>query len=346
MPRHPFTPPRGLLETFEVTSERLTNTLGDPISRQVGVYRSSLCESDDDQYPLFVDLAAFTNSALGHLGWKAFSETLLQRIDRLEDEGQLGPAIWVFPDSFTSLGGNQFVDSPVTGQWATWLHTDLLEALEARYPVRKDPGGRALFGKSSGGFGALHQVLNHGEHWAAAACHSGDMGFELGYAADLSHALLYLEQQGVTHIGALDRIQAKKRLGGGDFQYLMIAALCASYDPAPDQPWGVQLPLDSFTGERIEARWLNWLAFDPLTQVQDDQKARRLAGLSGLFIDCGRRDQYHLVYGARRFKAACEARGLGLRFEEFDDTHSGIDYRLDVSLPYLYAQLTEAAISP
>ncbi|MGA1103644.1 MAG: alpha/beta hydrolase-fold protein, partial [Pseudomonadales bacterium] len=66
-------------------------------------------------------------------------------------------------------------DSPVTGQWATWLHTDLLEALEARYPVRKDPGGRALFGKSSGGFGALHQVLNHGEHWAAAACHSGDM---------------------------------------------------------------------------------------------------------------------------------------------------------------------------
>lgn len=339
MPSHPFTPPRGRFDWLEITSERLVNTLGDPISRQVGVYTSSLCETGTDRYPVLVDLAAFTNSALGHVGWKAFAETLPQRIDRLEAAGQLGPAIWVFPDSFTSLGGNQFVDSPILGHWATWLHTDLLKALEARYPVRTDSGGRALFGKSSGGFGALHQMLNHGEHWAAAACHSADIGFELGYANDLAHALLYLEQQGVSQHTALDRIQAKRRLGGSDFQFLMIAALCASYDPAPDQPWGVQLPLDPFTGERIDERWAKWLAFDPLTQLDDDRCATRLEGLSGLFIDCGRRDQYHLVYGARRFSRACEARGLRLQFEEFDDTHSGIDYRLDVSLPYLYSRL-------
>ena len=27
--------------------------------------------------------------------------------------------------------------------------------------------------------------------------------------------------------------------------------------------------------------------------------------------------------------------GIGHRYEEFDDTHSDIDYRMDVSLPFL-----------
>ena len=35
-----------------------------------------------------------------------------------------------------------------------------------------------LFGKSSGGYGAIAHALLHPDFWAAAACHSGDMGFE------------------------------------------------------------------------------------------------------------------------------------------------------------------------
>ena len=141
---------------------------------------------------------------------EGFAETLPQRIDRLEEEGSLGPAIWVFPETFTSLGGNQFVDSDAIGHWATWLHTDLISAIEANYPVRQAAFARALFGKSSGGFGALHQALNHGEFWGAVACHSGDMGFELGYSSDLAHALLYLEQQGSDVPGALKESGQRK----------------------------------------------------------------------------------------------------------------------------------------
>jgi len=340
MPIHPFTPPKGRLDTLDIKSSQLRNVLGDPETRRVAVYVSERCSLGSDRYPLFVDLAAFTNSSLGHLGWKAFAETLPQRIDRLEEAGLLGPAIWVFPETFTSLGGNQFVDSDAMGHWATWLHTDLVSAIEAGYPARQTASARALFGKSSGGFGALHQALNHGEHWGAVACHSGDMGFELGYASDLAHALLYLEQQGSDVPGALKRIKSKKRLGGSDFQFLMIAALSASYDPDLDAVDGVSLPVDRYSGERIPQRWKRWLAFDPLVQLERQDAAVKLRTLKGLFLDCGRRDQYHLLYGARRFADRCSVLNIPIEFQEFDDTHSGIDYRLDESLPYLYASIT------
>jgi hypothetical protein len=46
-----------------------------------------------------------------------------------------------------------------------------------------------------------------------------------------------------------------------------------------------------------------------------------------------------LLYGARKFSARCEALNIEHEFETFDDTHSGIDYRMDRSLPWLVDKL-------
>jgi hypothetical protein len=51
-------------------------------------------------------------------------------------------------------------------------------------------------------------------------------------------------------------------------------------------------------------------------------------------------DQYDLVYGARRLHRRLEALDVPHRYEEFPDTHSGIDYRMDVSLPWLARALS------
>jgi S-formylglutathione hydrolase FrmB len=50
-------------------------------------------------------------------------------------------------------------------------------------------GRRGVFGKSSGGYGAITHALRHSDIWSAAACHSGDMGFELCYLPDMPAAL-------------------------------------------------------------------------------------------------------------------------------------------------------------
>ena len=41
----------------------------------------------------------------------------------------------------------------------------------------------------------------------------------------------------------------------------------------------------------------------------------------------------------RALHAALDARGIPHVYEEFDDNHSDVDYRMDVSLPFLYRAL-------
>jgi hypothetical protein len=69
--------------------------------------------------------------------------------------------------------------------------------------------------------------------------------------------------------------------------------------------------------------------------VKVERQWRNLGRLKALYIDCGRTDQFNLVYGARRLHRRLGELGIAHRYEEFDDNHSGVDYRMDVSLPFL-----------
>ena len=114
---------------------------------------------------------------------------------------------------------------------------------------------------------------------------------------------------------------------------LMTICMAATYDPDPDAPLGFHLPFDLQTCEVDEARWKNWLKHDPVRLVGRYRK--NLASLRGLFIDCGDRDQYHIHYGCRILSKRLAKAGVRHTYEEFDDTHSDVDYRMDVSLPFL-----------
>jgi enterochelin esterase-like enzyme len=62
---------------------------------------------------------------------------------------------------------------------------------------------------------------------------------------------------------------------------------------------------------------------------------QRLAKLRGIYIDCGWRDQFHIHFGSRQLSLELQKYGINHHYEEFSGTHSGIDYRLDNSLPFL-----------
>jgi len=330
--RHNY--PAGTLTRFSVESRLLKdNFLGDPHVRAVDVWTPA--GHDGAGLPLLVDLAGYTGSGLSHTNWKNFGENVPERLDRLVGSGAMAPCVVAFPDCFTRLGGNQYVNSSVMGPWEDILLTEIVPAVEQRFRCG-GAGRRGVFGKSSGGYGAIYHALKHGDFWAAAACLSGDMGFELCYARDFPAALRALAKQGGVQ-GFMDKLDANPKPSGGDIHVLMTLAMAASYDPAPDQPFGVRLPVDLETCERDEALWANWLAFDPLTLVETHFES--LKGLKALFIDCGDIDQYDLVYGARRMHRRLKALGVDHRYEEFPDNHSGIDYRMDVSLPYLVERL-------
>lgn len=344
MPRHPFQPIRGSLETFSIDSRALAgNLLGDPSERQVVLYLPEGYAAGDDDYPLLVDLAGFTGSGLKRVGWNAFTESVPQRVERLVAEGKMGPVIVAFPDGFTSLGGNQYVDSPSLGLWERFILDEMLPEIEARHRVRRGAAHRAVYGKSSGGYGALLHGMRHGEQWGAIASHSGDVGFEMLYRRDFPLLLDALAR----HEGSIERylakLQAAPSMQGQDFHALMLLAMAASYDPDPRAPFGIRLPFDLRCGRIDARRWQAWLEHDPLTMIEREECRASLRRLRGIFIDCGARDQYFIHYGTRALVDRLSALSIPHRHEEFDDTHSGVEYRLDRSLPFLYAALCGSA---
>ncbi len=336
MSRHVFSPLRGRLDELTVESKALAgNLLGDPASRRTAVY---LPEGHDDgggDYPLIVYLSGYGGSGLGQTAWKGFGESLPQRVERLIAEERMAPAIVAMPDAFTSLGGNQYINSPVFGNWEDYLLEELLPALGRSYRVRPGAAHRAVLGKSSGGYGSLIQGMKHGEHWGAIASHSGDVDFDLVYRSDFPKIATALARHGGDIAGFVNYFTEARKTSWPEMHVLSILAMAATYDPDVDAPLGVRLPFDAETCRLDPERWEQWLSHDPLRLADRPECREKLSGLKGLFIDCGSRDQFHLHFGTRALVRKLRAASIEHRYEEFDDDHLGTSYRLDVSLPFL-----------
>src|SRR3954469_25799276 len=311
-----------------------SNMLDDPSARAVDVYVPAGC--DGQGLPLLVDLVGFTSSGLSHTNWAAFRENMPERLDRLIGEQHMPPVVVAFPDCFTRLGGNQYINSASVGAWEDFLLQEMLPAIEQRFSCG-GAGRRGVFGKSSGGYGAITHALSHSDIWSAAACHSGDMGFELCYLPDMPAVLRALAGTGNSIERWWQQLEAAKKHSEGSFKVINVLAMAASYDPDPSQFLGIRLPVTYDTCEVIEERWVNWLRHDPVVALES--RADNLRRLKALYIDCGVNDQFNLLYGVRRFVRRLAELGIEHRYEEFPDNHSSVDYRMDESLPFLVQAL-------
>lgn len=334
--------PGGRVETLVFDSSVLAgNPWGDPTRRDVHVYLPHDYAESGAPLTVLWDLAAFTNSGPGHLNWRNHGENLPSRLDRLIGSEKMPSVAVVFPDCFTSLGGNQYVNSPGVGRYADYIIDELVPLVEDRFNIRETRDGRGVFGKSSGGYGALYLAMHYPEVWGAAASHAGDAGFEWLYLPEFPTAARCLSEFDGDTEAFIRHFWSKNQPAGADFSTLMVLAMAASYDPPKDGTPGVRLPFDLSTLELDPEAWGRWLAFDPIRQLDDPGCQSALKQLKGLYIDVGFRDQYNSHFGNRRLKARLEALGIDHHYEEFDGTHSGIDWRLDVSLPWLMSRLSD-----
>jgi S-formylglutathione hydrolase FrmB len=344
------------------------NPLGDPHVRKLGVWLPR--EYDDRssgpgrRFPVLYDLVGFTGSGLSHLNWKPFSENLAERAARLVREGRMGPVILVFPDCFTALGGNQYVNSSAIGRYADYLVDEIVPFVDREFRTLARREHRGCFGKSSGGYGAMMHGMQYTAHWGAIANHSGDAYFDFLYRADWPNTLNELAKyrRPALKAGAisaprdtvaeralrdgrddgrvrrfLESVWSRPKLTHAETHAIMNVCMAATYDPDPAAPLGFRLPFHLDTGELLARRWQRWLAHDPALLVK--RHARNLRRLKGIYIDCGWRDQYQIHFGTRQLSRRMAEAGIEHRYEEFDDTHSDVDYRMDVSLPFLYRAL-------
>jgi hypothetical protein len=360
----------GTLVVLEHESRILAdNPLGDPHRRKLGVwlppqYDEARGRGRGRRFPVLYDLVGFTGSGLAHANWKPFGDNVPERVARLIHERRMGPAIIVFPDCFTAYGGNQYVNSPAIGNYADYLVREIIPFVDREFRTLAAREHRGCFGKSSGGYGAIIHGMKYARHWGAVANHSGDAYFDFVYRCDWPNTLdeLARYRQPPRRPGAyaplpdaklrrglaaglddgrvgrfLEAVWKKEKLSPGEGHALMNLCMAATYDPDRSAPHGFRLPFDLDTGEPVAARWRNWLRHDPIHLV--GRYRDNLRSLAGLYIDCGWRDQYRIHYGTRILAARLAEAGIAHVYEEFDDNHSDIDYRMDTSLPFLYRAL-------
>jgi S-formylglutathione hydrolase FrmB len=327
---------RGSISRVTIESQALKNNmLDDSWVRAVDVYVPA--GHDGQGLPLLVDLVGFTSSGLSHTNWVGFRENVPERLDRLIGEQRMSPVVVAFPDCFTRLGGNQYINSASVGAWEDFLLLEMLPVIEQRFKCG-GTGRRGVFGKSSGGYGAITHALRHSDIWSAVACHSGDMGFELCYLPDMPAVLRALAGAGNSIERWWRQLEEAQKHSDGSGKVVNALAMAASYDPDPAQFFGIRLPVTFDTCEVIEERWANWLRQDPVVALET--QASNLRRLKALYIDCGERDQFNLLYGTRRFVRRLNELGIAHRYEEFPDNHTGVDYRMDESLPFLAQTLS------
>ena len=165
----------GRLDEHVIASELLRgNPLGDPSERPLWVYVPPGYDAEPDRrYPSVYVIQGYT----GHVAmWRnrtPFRQPFLETADAVFARGDAPPAIVVYVDAWTAYGGSQFVDSPGTGRYHSYLCDEVVPWVDARYRTRPDAAHRAITGKSSGGFGAMITPMLRPDLFGALATHAG-----------------------------------------------------------------------------------------------------------------------------------------------------------------------------
>ena len=119
----------------------------------------------------------------------AYRQTFPEMADEYFASRQAPPCIVVYVDAWTAYGGSQFVDSPGTGYYHTYLCEDVVGWVDSNYRTLAGPEHRGIHGKSSGGFGAMITPMLRPDLFGGFATHAGDSLYEYCYITDFGKAV-------------------------------------------------------------------------------------------------------------------------------------------------------------
>ncbi len=324
---------RGRLDELVIDSEVLReNPLRDPSVRPLWVY--SPPGDDARELPVIYLIQGFSCQLDMWRNRSPQRLNAIELIDELFADATVPPCRVAMVDCWTSLGGSQFLDSPGTGRYHTYLCEEVVPFVDAHFPTAARREHRAISGKSSGGYGAMVTPMLRPDLFGALATHAGDALFELCYWRDVPEVVRALRER---YDGSYARFfeDLRTRLPGTRKEDGLLAnmwAMAAAYSADPDGT--VQLPFNTSTGQMIPEVWERWLAWDPVRMVP--RRADALRALRGIHIDAGTSDEFFLDLGAVAFRdALAEAGVTDVQFELFDGGHMSIEYRYPVAMRYL-----------
>ena len=333
----------GRIDEHLISSELLRgNPLGDPHKRPLLVYLPPGYDTDPGrQYPTVYVLQGYTGHVAMWRNRSAFRQPFPERADALFARGESPPAIVAYVDAWTAYGGSQFVDSPGTGRYHSYLCDEVVPWVDAHYRTLTAPGHRAIMGHSSGGFGAMVTPMLRPDLFGAFAAHAGDSLYEYLYLPEFARAVRHLRKydgdiwQWWSNFRSREAFTKRE-----DHCLLMLLGVSACFSAREDG--SVDLPFDPASGVLRPAVWKRWLDWDPVRMVP--LYAEVLSSMRAVWLDAGTEDEWYLDLGTAAFRAALSKIGLAdniVNTEFFDGGHMGVDYRYPLSLSWLCRQISE-----
>jgi S-formylglutathione hydrolase FrmB len=331
----------GRIDEHVISSELLRdNPLGDPAERPLLVYTPPGYDNDPGRrYPAVYVIQGYTGHVAMWHNRSPYRQPFPETADAVFARGEAPAALVVYVDAWTRYGGSQFVDSPGTGRYHSYLCDEVVPWVDGHYRTLAAAPHRGIMGKSSGGFGAMITPMLRPDLFGALATHAGDALYEYSYIPEFAKATRHLRDydgdiwrwwDGFTSRTSFTRPE--------DHELLMLLGVSACFSANKDG--SVELPFDPATGQLRPDVWQRWLDWDPVRMAP--RYAEALAGQRGIWIDAGVRDEWFLDLGATAFRETLRDLGISddvISFELFDGTHMGIDYRYPLSLAWLCHRL-------
>jgi len=211
------------------------NMLGDSAEHDLYVYVPRGYEDSDRRYATAFLLHAFGESAATVVSPDTSGERWHPPIEDVLDPvfGRMGvpPMIVVIPDGNCRWGCGQWIDSPVSGFFGSYVTKDVVSYVDANYRTIPAAASRGVFGFSSGGMGAWNVVSQHPDVFTAMAVLSADTFL------DMTHKVFTYK--------FFNSIWPEPPNGPVDDDWSeMVYAYSAAYAPNPDNPpFFVDLPV-------------------------------------------------------------------------------------------------------
>jgi enterochelin esterase-like enzyme len=293
------------IEYRELQSAQFSgNKVGISPLRKIAVYLPPGYDRSSQRFPVVYFLNSFDENEKA-----PFDHTDAQRVFDAATEKKVIPGVIVVTADFrTPMGTSWFVNSPVTGNWQTFMTGELVPYIDRNYRTLPNASSRGIAGDRMGAHGAIRFGMTHPDVFGSVyALHPVGTG------------------NGVQTLGSRpnwDVLQTATTADAvkNDHMSRIFLSIFQAHLPDPDKPpFFVDLPAHRSNGKLvIDAPEMSRLMQSfPLDQMLL-RHADDLKKLRGLKIDWGRNDaNFDHVYSNRAFAHKLEEFGIPYEAEEF-----------------------------
>ncbi|MCB0272147.1 MAG: hypothetical protein KDD46_03955 [Bdellovibrionales bacterium] len=332
---------KNALVQVEYESNILTNNpIGDPHKRTFPVYLPPDYKAKNT-YPVLFNLSGWGGVGASILGEKApFAKSITDLLDELIAKNPKYSCVVVFPDMSVQLGCSQYINSTATGNYMDYLCDELVPFIEKQFPVSTSFKLRGVFGHSSGGFGSMVTGMLRPEVFGHILSSAGDSHYIHLYPTLIPSFIKMVEKFGSVEKMVQNFLEKPNPLYDCPKEHghsIMLLNICQCFIPNAKKPFGADLFFDIYTGELIDDVWKKFLAWDPVTMI--DQYEDAIKKLQSFSLFAGAQDEYGIHLGHRQISKKLTQKKISHHFIEYEASHSGIYYKTIDHLKHIIDQM-------